>query len=118
MSAFDQSGIHEDRRPARGFRASLGNALGRIVERWQRGQAAAVLGRLNDRQLEDIGVSRNEIPRVVAGIVPSNVGAPSRGIALQAPGRRLHPTPRRDLAPCPSPAATVNAGPGHTTWTS
>jgi uncharacterized protein YjiS (DUF1127 family) len=38
------------------------------VRRWQSNRAIEELSRLDDRQLEDIGMSRNDIPRVVAGL--------------------------------------------------
>ena len=40
----------------------------RAVRRWQRNRAFNELSRLDNRQLEDIGISRNDIPRVVEGL--------------------------------------------------
>ena len=40
----------------------------RAARRWQRNRAFNALSQLSDRQLEDIGVSRNDIPRVVEGM--------------------------------------------------
>ena len=42
------------------------------VRRWQRNRALNDLRRLDDRQLDDIGISRNDIPRVVEGLFPSH----------------------------------------------
>lgn len=38
------------------------------VRRWQRSRAINQLGRLNDGQLEDMGISRNDIPKVAEGL--------------------------------------------------
>ena len=40
----------------------------RAGRRWRLNRAAAELSRLDDRQLEDIGISRNDIPKVVEGL--------------------------------------------------
>ena len=40
----------------------------RAARRWQRNRAYNALSQLSDRQLEDIGVSRNDIPRLVEGM--------------------------------------------------
>lgn len=40
----------------------------RAVRNWQRNCAINELSRLNNNQLEDIGISRNDIPRVVEGL--------------------------------------------------
>ncbi|MBP0438006.1 DUF1127 domain-containing protein [Tianweitania sediminis] len=59
------------------------------MERWHRGQAAAALHRLDDRQLEDIGISRNDIPHVVAGLVPSNIETSSQDARTATHAARL-----------------------------
>ncbi len=55
-------------RAERKLRVTVAQFFLRGVRRWQRSRAINALGRLNDSQLEDIGVSRNDIPRVVAGL--------------------------------------------------
>ena len=40
----------------------------RAIQRWQRNRAINELSLLDDRQLDDIGISRNDIPRVVEGL--------------------------------------------------
>ncbi|ARP65567.1 MULTISPECIES: DUF1127 domain-containing protein [unclassified Mesorhizobium] len=40
----------------------------RAIRQWQRSRAINELSRLDNRQLEDIGISRNHIPRVVEGL--------------------------------------------------
>ncbi len=40
----------------------------RAVRRWPSNRAIDELSRLDDRQFEEIGISRNDIPRVVAGL--------------------------------------------------
>lgn len=56
-------------------RVTVAQLFLRAVQRWQRSRAIAALQRLNDRQLEDIGITRNDIPRVVEGLFePSGRG--------------------------------------------
>lgn len=45
-----------------------------VSHRWQRGAAIRALEMLDDRLLEDIGIARNEIPRIAGGLscVPSD----------------------------------------------
>ena len=69
MSTIDRSypsaraGASE-RRP----RITVAQLFLRAVSRWQRRRAIKELSRLDNRQLEDIGISRNDIPRVVEGL--------------------------------------------------
>ena len=46
------------------------------LKRWQRHKAIADLERLDDRVLRDIGISRNDIPRVVDGMLPEREVSP------------------------------------------
>ncbi|WP_246687016.1 hypothetical protein [Mesorhizobium sp. B2-4-19] len=73
MSEFKQSGTLPASGLRPGLRATVAGLVFRAMVRWHRGQAAVVLHRLDDRQLEDIGILRSDIPRVVAGLVPSNI---------------------------------------------
>jgi uncharacterized protein YjiS (DUF1127 family) len=50
-------------------RTTVAQLFLRAVLRWQRNRASNELWRLDDRQLEDIGISRNDIPRVVEGLI-------------------------------------------------
>lgn len=50
-------------------RVTVAQLFVRAVRRWQTNRAINELSRLDDRQLEDIGISRNDIPKVVAGLV-------------------------------------------------
>jgi len=52
------------------LRVTVTGLVSRAVGRWDRRRAAVVLHRLDDSQLEDIGISRNEISRVAARLVP------------------------------------------------
>lgn len=52
------------------WRLRVTGLVSRAVGRWHRRRAAVVLHRLDDSQLEDIGISRNEISRVAARLVP------------------------------------------------
>lgn len=72
-----------------GFRATVAGLVSRAVERWHRNQAAAALHRLDDRQLEDIGISRNDIPHVVAGLVPSNIETSTQDARISTHAGRL-----------------------------
>lgn len=49
-------------------RSALARLFLRAVRNWQRNRAINELSRLDNRQLEDIGISRNDIPRVVEGL--------------------------------------------------
>lgn len=51
-------------------RVGLAQRLRRAIRRWQTNRAIKALSRLDERLLEDIGISRNDIPRVVAGLFP------------------------------------------------
>ncbi|WP_374940440.1 DUF1127 domain-containing protein [Mesorhizobium sp. INR15] len=59
------------------------------MERRHRSQAAAALHRLDDRQLEDIGISRNDIPHVVAGLAPPNIETSTQDSRISADAARL-----------------------------
>jgi uncharacterized protein YjiS (DUF1127 family) len=51
----------------------------RAVQRWQRRRAIIEIQLLDDRQLRDIGIARNDIPRVVDGLFhPMNRTVPVR----------------------------------------
>ena len=72
MSEFKQSETLPASGLTTGFRAAVAGVVSRATERWLRGRAAATLHRLDDSQLEDIGISRNDISLVVADLIPSN----------------------------------------------
>lgn len=54
---------HDNRRP----RSALGRLLLRGLRRWQRQRAMDELQAMDDRDLWDIGLTRNDIPRAVEG---------------------------------------------------
>lgn len=89
MSELSQSRTLPASGPRPGFRATVAGLVSRAVERWHRSQAAAALHRLDDRQLEDIGISRNDIPHVVAGLVPSNIETSTQDARISAHTRLL-----------------------------
>lgn len=69
MSTIEHSSSTEHHIPAsRTPRVTVAQLFLRAVRRWQSNRAINELSRLDDRQLEDIGISRNDIPRVVAGL--------------------------------------------------
>lgn len=68
MSEFNPSAVVDVSRLLPGIRSSLVGLVPRVVERWRRHQTAATLRRLDDRQLEDIGMSRNDILYVAAAL--------------------------------------------------
>ena len=51
----------------RNLRSAVAHLFLRVQERWQLGRAVAALERLDDRLLEDIGIARSDIPRMVDG---------------------------------------------------
>lgn len=68
MSEFNPSAVVDASRLLPGIRSSLVGLVPRVVERWRRHRTAATLRRLDDRQLEDIGMSRNDILYVAAAL--------------------------------------------------
>ncbi len=55
------------------------------LRRWQRERAISELRRLDDRMLNDIGICRNDIPRVVDGLFsrPSKASTPSEPTVMK-----------------------------------
>lgn len=88
MSEFKQSGTRPVSGPRSGFRARLAGLFSRAMERWHRSQAAAALHRFDDSQLEDIGISRYDIPHV-EGLVPSNIETATQDSRISAHAARL-----------------------------
>lgn len=89
MSEFNQSVSHPASGLRPGLRGTMAGLFTRALKRWHRAQAAAALHRLDDRQLEDIGISRNDIPRVVAGLVPSNIETSTQDAGISEHAARL-----------------------------
>ena len=71
MSKINQSSVISASRFLPAIRARLTNLTSRVVERWRHSQTIATLSRLDARQLEDIGMSRNDILHVSAGHLSS-----------------------------------------------
>ena len=68
--------VHPSSSARRGSRrrnplGTVARLLVRGFQRWQRHRAMAQLRGLDDWQLDDIGISRNDIPRVVEGLFRS-----------------------------------------------
>jgi len=59
----------------------------RAVHRWQRNRSINALSRLDDWQLEDIGISRNDIPRVVEGLIVPEDPQPKSMPKAPEPGK-------------------------------
>lgn len=93
MSDIKQSRTSHASSPRPSFRATLAGLISRALVRWHRGQAAAALHRLDDRQLEDIGISRNDIPRIAAGLIPTVAEASGQDTQIS-----VHPTRFRKAA--------------------
>lgn len=69
MSVYEHPLSTVRRQPARRKpRVTVAQLFLRAVQRWQRNRAINELRRLNDCQLEDIGIVRDDIPRVVEGL--------------------------------------------------
>ena len=66
MSAYEHSSaqVRQDS-TLRSPRVTVAGLLLRALQRRQRRRAAAALHNLDDRLLEDIGITRNDIPRIV-----------------------------------------------------
>ena len=66
MSAYEHSStqVRQDL-TLRSPRVMVAGLLSRALQRRQRRRAAAALHNLDDRLLEDIGITRNDIPRIV-----------------------------------------------------
>ena len=90
MSAIEHTPRTVQRTPAsRKPRVTVAQLFLRAVRRWQTKRAIAELNRLDDKQLEDAGISRKDIPRVVAGILRREEAPPSeRAPAPMAEGVR------------------------------
>ena len=79
MSAYKHESSPVGQGPTlRSPRVTVARLLLRAVERWQRSRAVAALQGLNDRQLEDAGIARNDIPRVAMQLFPPKEGTSSR----------------------------------------
>ena len=68
LEEYRNANANPARRAEPRVRTSVGALLLRAIHRWQRSRAMAELSRLDDRQLEDIGLTRNDIPRAVRGL--------------------------------------------------
>jgi len=69
MSAIQRaSAFAQATPPASKPRSALARLFLRAVRSWQRNRAINELSRLDNRQLEDIGISRSDIPRIVEGL--------------------------------------------------
>jgi uncharacterized protein YjiS (DUF1127 family) len=91
MTHLNRSGTHpaSGLRPGTGIGATVAGLVSRAMKRWHRGRAAAALYRLDDRQLEDIGIARNDIPHVVAGLVPANIETSTQDARISGHAARL-----------------------------
>ncbi|MEY9195995.1 DUF1127 domain-containing protein [Sinorhizobium americanum] len=66
MSAHEHSPTQARRDPTlRSLGVTVAGFFLRALQRRQRRRAAAALHNLDDRLLEDIGITRNDIPRIV-----------------------------------------------------
>ena len=96
VSVIEHPSITAHRAPAsRTPRVTVAQLALRAVRSWQRNRAINEFSRLDDRQLTDIGISRIDIPRVVAGLLPSGGGCVQRSCVDT--GR---PHAAVDLKPC------------------
>jgi len=70
-------------------RVGVAQLLRRAIRRWQTNRAINALSRLDDSLLEDIGISRNDIPRVAAGLFHPEEVPPSRCAPESTPEDRM-----------------------------
>ncbi|MDX0190458.1 DUF1127 domain-containing protein [Sinorhizobium meliloti] len=69
MSAYEHSSSPVRRDPTlRTATGIIARLLQHAILNWQRNRAAVALQQLDDRLLEDIGIIRNDIPRIVEGL--------------------------------------------------
>ncbi|MBX3532476.1 MAG: DUF1127 domain-containing protein [Rhizobiaceae bacterium] len=88
MSAIEYAAAPASEIAIRKPRITVAQLVLRAVRRWQRSRAINELSLLDDRQLEDIGVSRNDIPRVVDGLFgPDEIRSKARPQAPAAAER-------------------------------
>lgn len=67
-------------------RVTVAQLFLRAVQRWQRSRAITALNCLDDRQLEDIGIARNDIPRVAEGLFkPAGRGETESSVEVSSP---------------------------------
>lgn len=71
MSKINGSSVQSAWRLLSTVRAGLIGLFHGVAERWRHRQTLATLSRLDRRQLEDIGMSRNDILRISAGKLSS-----------------------------------------------
>lgn len=69
--------------------------LGRGFRRWQRTRARATLEQLDDRQLAEIGIARNDIPRAVEELFRSS----KRSVRTSSPSFRTGGLPKSGRRP-------------------
>lgn len=99
MSAFENTSASiMSNEAGRVPRVTVGQLLLRAVRRWQRNRAINELSRLDSRELKDIGISRNDIPRVVEGLFSADEAdakpAPKVDYRGEAAGVVAHSYPR------------------------
>jgi len=91
VSVIEHPSITAHRAPAsRTPRVTVAQLALRAVRRWQRNRAINEFSRLDDRQLTDIGISRIDIPRVVASLFrPEEVASSVRASTPEDRMRQL-----------------------------
>jgi uncharacterized protein YjiS (DUF1127 family) len=87
MSAHEHSPTQVRQDPTlRSPRVTVAGFLLRALQRRQRRRAAAALQNLDDRLLEDIGITRNDIPRIVERLF-----RPSGQVQVESPATVSQP---------------------------
>ena len=66
---IDKKAKSSKRRDAPCWRSALGLPVLRGYQRWRLQKAMRELESLNDRQLQDIGIARSDIPRLVENLL-------------------------------------------------
>lgn len=83
--------IHEhSSTTGRNPRTTIAQLFLRAVHRWQQRRTIAALSRLDDRHLDDIGIARNDIPRIARTLV----GRAQRGADMRLPAPAASNTDR------------------------
>ncbi|KQW34906.1 MULTISPECIES: DUF1127 domain-containing protein [Ensifer] len=90
MSAYEHSSPQDRQDPTlRNF--SVTKLLLRTLQRRQRRRATAALHNLDDRLLEDIGITRNDIPRIVERLLSYRAETALFGTTRYAADKVLRP---------------------------
>ena len=85
MSELKNSEHHAGIGMAAGLREAVARVWNRVAKLRRQAQAVAELRRLDDRQLKDIGIARDDIPCLVAGLVEHRAKTAEQHVTISRP---------------------------------